>query len=654
MPLVGFFANLLFVFAFAWVVRGLLGVRHLTWRRLIAAVLMGYSIGFAIAILLVVDLGDLATTPEEVAAPLPDTVLPLALPFQVVATMVVVVVVELLLQRPPRSFRPFRPLQALRRGVGVSRRMTEVSRILARHGLSPLLGLRRGGASTRDPAELALRTRSALEEAGGMFVKLGQLMASRPDLLPPEALAELSRLHATALPLERAEAEAAIVAELGPLDTVFSEVDWSPIGAASIAQVHSARLLDGREVVVKVRRPGLEEQVDRDLAIVARLARLVERRTVWGRVYGVTGLADEFADSLRAELDFRNEAKAAAELASAVADADRVHVPDVVDAHTTERLLVMERLVGGTISSTPVGSVPDATALADHLCASQVTAMLGGLRFHGDPHPGNVMVLADGRIGLIDFGITGKLDALERDSMFQLLLAIRLQQPALLFESLVAIGAIDPDRRRDDIERSLARFMAASLGPNLPSAGALAELLRLTTRLGISLPPQSATMFRALATLAGTLEHLVPGYPLVDRVAELGGAELKERMAPGSLGEFVRHEWANLGPLLRRAPRHLDRIATQLEYGGLTTRIRLFADRGDVAVVERLVNRVVVTALALGVTLVSVLMLGFTTGPELGGTGVLLTDALGWTGLFAGSVLVLRVLLEALSDDQGS
>ncbi|WP_165491971.1 ABC1 kinase family protein [Egibacter rhizosphaerae] len=503
--------------------------------------------------------------------------------------------------------------------------------------------------STRDPAELARRARTALEGAGGMFTKLGQLLATRPDLLPPEALTEFGRLHASARPLTREEVQAAIAAEVGDIDAVFAEIDWEPLGSASIAQAHTARLHDGREVVLKIRRPALEDVVERDLAIAVWLARTAERRTNWGRAYEVTALAEEFAHALRAELDFRHEGEATVEMAAAVADYPGVRVPWIDEAHTTERLLVMERLVGPTLSAAPRERlVGDAGVLGDDLCASQVTAMMAGERFHGDPHPGNVVLCTDGSLGLIDFGVTGKLDTFERSSMFQMLLAIKLEEPSLLYESLVAVGALSPARDPDEIERALARFMAANLGPGLPPAQALTDLLRLTTELGLRLPPQASTMFRALATLAGTLEQLSPGYPLIERVAALGGAEARERMTPASVGEFVQHEWAQLGPLLRRAPRHLDRLATVVEHGGLTARVRLFADAADVRVVERLLDRAVLAVLSLGVGLLSVLMLGTEVGPELAGADVRLIEVLGWTGLFAGTVLMLRVLLDVL------
>jgi ubiquinone biosynthesis protein len=650
---VALLGNLVLVLILAWVVRALLAAREVTWLRLVLAVLVGSAVGATVAALLVIDL----TLPIEqqvaVFEERRDDLYALALPFQVIATMLAVVVLELLLARPPRrrGFRLIHPWRALRRRLGIVLRGWQVTRILARHGLAPALGLRRGGVAVRSPEELARRARSALEDAGGMFVKLGQLLATRPDLLPPVALDELGRLHASARPLGREEVEEAIVAELdGPLEQHVAEIDWTPLGSASIAQVHTARLHDGRRVVIKVRRPGLLEAVERDLAIAVGLARLAERRTDWGRSYEVGAIAEDFATALRTELDLRVEGRHAVEMAEAAADRPGVQVPGIVEELTTERLLVMDQLVGTPLSA--AGHEPADTErarrLADELCASQVEAMLRGERFHGDPHPGNVLLLDDGSLGLIDFGVTGRLDSFERSSVFQMLLAIRLGEPSLLYESLVAIGSIPPTREPDEIERRLARFMAVHLGPGLPPAQALTDLLRLTTQLGFRLPPQTSTMFRALATLAGTLEQLSPAYPLIDQVAELGGAELTERTSPSSMQELLQSEWAQLSPLLRRAPRHLDRIATLLQHGELTTRMRWLSDARDVAVLERLLNRVVVTLLALGVGLISVLMISADAGPLLAGTDLRLVEMLGWLGLFAGTVLLLRVLLEVL------
>ncbi len=632
------------ILGFAWVARAMLGARELTWRRTIFAALVGFALGEAVGILLLVRNVDQL---EDITGP---ELLRVSFPFIVIGTMGAIVVLELLFTRD-RGRSPGRRhlFRGLGRRLDLVRRGWQISRIAVRNGLAPALGLRRGDVSSRDPQELARRTRNALEEAGGMFIKLGQLLATRPDLLPPEAQAELGRLHASAAPLSRPEVEAVLDEELGrPWQEVFREIDWDPLGSASIAQAHAAILLDGSEIVLKVQRPGLSELIERDLAIMQWLARTAERKTQWGGQYRVSDLTAEFADVLRGELDFNIEARNMSESAVAL-NRHRIKSPEVDGQLTTHRVLVMERLRGETLSSPATQLEPNqARALADALCKSQVEAMLGGERFHGDPHPGNVMVLENGSLGLIDFGIAGRLDAFERAAVFQMLVALGSEQPALLYEAMVSIGAVDPASDPDEIERALARYLAVHIGSGLPSPDALTQLLRLSNQLGLRLPRSATTMFRALATLSGTLETMSPAYPIIDVVAEVGGAELRERMLPGSLAELIQQEWAEIGPLLRRAPRHLERVSSLLEHGRLTTRLRLFAEPEDVAVLERLLNRIVLTLLSIGTGAVSVMLLGVEGGPVLGLVDVTLAEVLGWIGLTLAVILLLRILLAVL------
>lgn len=645
-----FLASLAVLFAFAWVARALLDARELTWKRLMVAALIGISGGSTAAVFLVIEeMSDIQSL--EVAE-----FTAISFPLQLIVTMGAIVVLELLFARPRRERRSpaFRPLRSMRRAFGIVGRALRVSRIMARHGLAPLIGLRRGGTPSHTPEELARRGRMALEEAGGMFIKLGQLLATRPDLVPPEAQAELGRLHSSASPLGRETVERLIEDELDrPVGEVFAEVDWNPLGSASIAQAHTGRLHDGSPVVIKVRRPGLMEVVARDLAITRWLARTASRRTTWGEAFDVEGLAAEFADTLQAELDFRIEARSIQEVAEGAEDQPLVHVPRIFRHLTTSGLLVMEKLEGTPLSQLPPDHQFDGRALADALTRSQVGAMMGGERFHGDPHPGNILLLDDGRLGLIDLGISGRLDAFERASVFQMLVAIRLEQPTLLYESMVSIGAVDPAvHDPDEIERAFARFMAAYLGPGLPPPEALTDLMRMTTELGLRMPRSTMAMFRALATLTGTLEHISREYPVIEVIADLGGDEFRRRMMPESALQYVQEEWAQLGPLLSRLPRHIDRIATMLEHGRLGTRLRLFSEPEDRHFLQSMLNRLVLTFLSIGTGVVSVLLFSVRddTGLEfLGDVGLL--EVLGWIGLFIAVTLLLRVLLAVLRSE---
>lgn len=653
--LVALLVGVAVLFVFAWAARALLDARQLTWRRLFVAALAGFMLGStASALLLVRDV--------EQAANLDYRQLYLVgLPFQIIATMGAVVVLEVLFSRPPRQGRrPMRimsPLRWVKRGWGISGRALQVSRILARHGLTPILGLSRSRRETaRSPEDLARRARMALEEAGGMFVKLGQLLATRPDLVPAEAQRELARLHSAASPVPRPDMQLMIEDQLGrPVEAVFAEFTWEPLGSASIGQAYEATLLDGSEVVVKVRRPGLPEVVERDLAIVRWLSRVVTRRTTWGRAFDAEGLAAEFADSLLAELDFRVEGRNLVEARRAAGSQPLVTVPQLYDELNTDGILVMERLRGQPLSRTTLGPDADRRKLADALCRSQVEAMMHGERFHGDPHPGNILILEDGTLGLIDLGISGRLDAFERSAVFQMLIALRLEHPTLLYESMVSIGAVDPARHDpDQIERSFARFMATYLGPDLPPPEALIDLMRLTHELGLRLPRSTMAMFRALATLTGTLEQIAPGYPVIEVVADIGGGELRRRLQPGSLSEMVEQEWTEMAPLLNRFPRHVDRIATLIEHGRLTGRLRLFSEPEDRQFVHRMLNLFVLSLLSVGTGVVSVMLLNTEDDlvfAELVGVGMY--QVLGWIGLFIAVTLLFRVILAVLRSEAG-
>jgi ubiquinone biosynthesis protein len=638
----GLIRFILLIVLFAWMARALLGARELTWRRTVAAAVIGLAFGGLAAALILTD--DLESVAEVDA----DQLEALAIPLSILATMGALVVLEAFFaSQRRRGFSPLSPFRSVRRWFGMWVRGFQVSRILIRHGLGPILGLsRRRDDSPRGPTAVSRAVRVSLEEAGGMFVKLGQLLVTRPDLLPPDALAELGKLHADVAPIPGAQVREIVESETGgSLEETFSEFTWKPLGSASIGQAHPAQLDNGREVVVKVRRPGLEKQVERDLAIVRWLARIAEQRTTWGADYRVRDLAEEFATALQDELHFTIEAKHAAEMTESEQDHPDIVVPEIVDRLTTDRMLVMEKINGVPLSQMARDGIPtDHRQLADELCRSQVEAMLRGHRFHGDPHPGNVLLLEDGRLGLVDFGITGRLDVFEQASVFEMLIALELEDPVVLFDGLMTIGAVGPEHDPDRVERSLAQFLAEHVSTGLPRPEALTALLRLTTEMGLHMPPSTTTMFRALATLAGTLETLSPGYPLLDVVGDIGGAEMRRKATPESVREFVEQEWAQLGPLFRRAPKHLDRIATQLEHGGLSGSVRLFAHPGDAAVLERLLNRAVTAFLSVGLGAVSVVLLTIDSRETT--AEVNFFDIIGWAGLSMAVILLLRVLLE--------
>jgi ubiquinone biosynthesis protein len=305
----------------------------------------------------------------------------------------------------------------------------------------------------------------------------------------------------------------------------------------------------------------------------------------------VTELAGEFAERLREELDFRQEARNATEVAAGLAGNNEVHVPVVHRELSTARVLVMEWLDGPSVreGDTIQDMGFDRARLANALLRCALKQMLVDGRFHADPHPGNVLVLQGGRLGLIDFGATGRLDALQQASMREMLVAVQQRDAGLLRQAVLEVATLR--RRFDDeqLERALARFMA--------------------------------------------------------KRAEWAKASL----APGSVEELVRGELANLALLLRRTPRHLERIATMIERGDLRARVSLLADEQDARAVARLVNRAVLALLGGVVGVLSVMLLGIQGGPPFTGDTSLF-QFFGYFGLFCATVLILRVLVAVLRD----
>jgi ubiquinone biosynthesis protein len=564
---------------------------------------------------------------------------------------------------PSGSFRPLAWARALRHQSARARRYLQVSQIAARHGLFPYLrGRRRLQTGTpAGRAGLARSMRLALEEGGVSFVKLGQLLATRRDLLPAEFIGELGKLHHQVTPASWAQVQQLLGEELGaPPDTVFAEFDPRPLAAASIAQVHSARLRSsGADVAVKIQRPGIRPVVERDLDIVGRMARRLETRTRWGATIGVADLARGFTTALREELDFRIEARNTAALAAASAAPTTqasVRLPAIHPDLCTERVLVMERLDGLPLDA--AGPAIDTRGLDRQALARTLLScllrqiMLGGV-FHADPHPGNILLLDDGRLALLDFGSVGRLDALLRSALQQFLLAIDRGDPAGLYDALLEIVVRPDDIDEQRLQRALGRFMARHLNPgaalDLNPGAALdvemfTDLFRLVASYGLTVPPEIAAVFRALATLEATLAQLAPGFDIVAESRAFATAQLTGQLQPTSLRQAASDELPTLLPVLRRIPRRADRITSALEHGRLGLGVRLFADPRDRRFLTTLVQQILLAFLGAATGIMAVMLLGTTGGPRLSPT-VSLFQVLGYNLLVVSAVLILRVLV---------
>jgi ubiquinone biosynthesis protein len=381
-----------------------------------------------------------------------------------------------------------------------TRRALTVTRVARRSGLLRVLrelGVIGRRSATRDGAE---EFRRALEELGTTFIKLGQLLSSRPDLLPDVYIEELGKLVDQVPPVPFDEIRRVIVEDL-PADT-FVEVDEAPIATASIAQIHGALLTSGRRVIVKVRRPGIEHQVEVDLALLRRTAALLERRSERAQLLQARALADELEVHLRGELDLSEEANNAELVGRMLDDYDELAVPQVIRPYVTQRVLVLERFEGRKVDEHHGLPADRAAQLARQLFTAYVHQVTVDGIYHADPHRGNVLLLEDGRLGLVDFGLLGRLDDDTRRNLSLLLLAVAQNRADDVADLILGLSrtslASDEAGFLHDLRRKLPRYHGRPLS-GIRAGEALADLQRISFEYGISLPTSFALVGKTLA-----------------------------------------------------------------------------------------------------------------------------------------------------------
>ena len=539
--------------------------------------------------------------------------------------------------------------RGLRRRLGRSRRYSQIGRILVRRGLLPYLrGGRRAELRTSDGrARLAHSVRLSLEDGGVTFVKLGQVLATRRDLLPEEFVTELSALQDDVSPVSWPAIHEVIRAELGAGLTSCSPASsnrWRRLDR----QVHAATLKSGQRVVVKVCRPEAPAVVESNLAILERLALRLQRS--WGRSMGAVELADGFGDALREELDLRIELRNMTSVAaSACHDGSGVRIPVPVEGMSTQRVLVMERLEGRSLSAEePHGPTERRGTLARGLLDCLLRQVMVDGIFHADPHPGNVFLLSDGQLGLLDFGSVGRIDAEMRGALQRLLLAVDHGNPAALTDALLELVERPEALDETQLHRSLGRFLARHVAAGLtPDVRMFTDLVRIVSDHGLSIPPEMAAVFRSLATMEGTLTRLAPGFGIVAETRRFASNYQAEQLRSGSLRATATDEMTTVLPMLRRLPRRIDRITASLEAGRLGVNVRLLADDRDRRYLTGLVHQILLAFLAATSGIMAVLMLGLSGGPHVT-TSVALYQFFGYCLLVIAAILALRVLVAVM------
>ncbi|HJV06576.1 MAG TPA: AarF/UbiB family protein [Chromobacteriaceae bacterium] len=477
-------------------------------------------------------------------------------------------------------------------------RLKEITTILVRHGLGEFaqrLNLPRAmekagrwlNLQLPDPdAGLAtpVRVRLAFEELGPTFIKLGQILSTRVDMFPPDWITEFEKLQSTVPPIPPAAVAPLIQKALGAApDAIFQSFEATPVGSASIAQVHRAVLQDGTAVAVKLRRPCIVEKVDADLRILSYLAGLIELEFPDARRFQPTEIVSQFARSLKRELDLAVEAHNMERFARDFADDPTVVVPRVYWDYTNPAINVQDYIDGIPASQLDklAESGLDSVALANHGADAVLKMILINGFFHADPHPGNVFFLPEQRIAFIDFGMVGRISHARRDEIVDLLAALSNRDEGAMMDVLIGwTGStpVDEQRFAYDISEFMFQYEHIPL-KNLNISQLIIDIMALIRDHGIVLPSDLAMLFKALITLEGLGRQLNPEFQLVEHIGPFVRQLITERYRPATLLKRGRQTLAEGIGMIAGLPRDLIRLSKDIRQGKF--RINLDMQRLD-------------------------------------------------------------------------
>jgi ubiquinone biosynthesis protein len=515
-------------------------------------------------------------------------------------------------------------------------RLREIGHVLLRHGFGHVAQrLRLPGVRwwrRRQPSPEAIsfslpeRLRMIFEELGPTFIKFGQILSIRRDVLPEEYVSEFEKLQDAVPPFSYAEVARLIAEEFGrDVKDVFEDFASEPLASASIAQAHLARTKTGQEVIVKVQRPQIRQMILQDLAIMEHLARLSARRIPESRRYDPVGLVEEFRKTILLELDFRREGRNADRLREHLRDMPGIVIPQVFWEYSAPRVLTIEYMVGQGLREALGRSAEDRHRLAANLYEAFLKQIFEDGFFHADPHPGNLLFLPDGRVGLLDFGIVGRVSRDRLAGLVTILLAIMEQDVEALLDECIGLGLMPADLDRQTIQYEIDELLAEHL--DLPlrdiSLGHILEtLFEMGRKHRLKVLSNLVLLGKTMMTLEAVIRALDPAFALVEEARWEVARLMRLRLSAEALLKTGWRTTRQVVHLARRLPQRLERILQYVEEGRVRVELMPGTEAHVLRQWERMWHRAIRGAMVCALIIGGSLLIQAHIGPMVKGLSV--------------------------------